>query len=218
MQRVIKVQIPQIHEDTRYMKFVGSADMFQHAVSEVIRFAIYAFIATFVIKARSQVEDLSTANDAIKSALTEQSFVLEPRARKFDDIKDVGDVQTWLRWLFNSLQAAGSTDEYSIPLSLSLHNRVTPTVGICLNSSSITLSFRRVKLGSDAASSTTRFSAFYPQTWQAFTIDPGAAASDIEDTSPITSNGTSWLYTDACKSCSNAGPGQIGRPWETLTA
>lgn len=177
----------------------------------VIRFAIYAFIATFVIKARSQVEDLSTANDAIKSALTEQSFVLEPRARKFDDIKDVGDVQTWLRWLFNSLQAAGSTDEYSIPLSLSLHNRVTPTVGICLNSSSITLSFRRVKLGSDAASSTTtRFSAFYPQTWQAFTIDPGAAASDIEDTSPITSNGTSWLYTDACKSCSNAGYDQKG--------
>ena len=175
---------------------------------EVIRFAIYAFIATFVIKARSQVEDLSIANDGTKSALTEQYFELEPRPRKFDDIKDVKDVQSWLRWLFNSLQAAGSTGEYSNPLSLNLHNRVTPTSGICLNASSITLSFRRVKLSSDAAASTTaRFAAFYPQTWKAFTIDPGAdvAGSDIEATSPIVASTLSWLYTPACKGCSNAG-------------
>eukprot|EP00438_Fugacium_kawagutii_P012685 Skav207527 [mRNA] locus=scaffold907:405691:413200:+ [translate_table: standard] len=179
---------------------------------EVIRFAIYAFIATFVIKARSQVEDLSTANDGVKSALTEQYFELEPRPRKFDDIKDVQDVQTWLRWLFNSLQAAGSTDE-SNPLSLNLFNRVTPTRGICLSASSMTLSFRRVKLGSDAASSTTeRFSAFYPQTWKAFTIDPGAdlAGSDVEVTSPIVASTLTWMHTPACESCSNAGYNQMG--------
>lgn len=179
--------------------------------TKVIRFAIYAFIATFVIKARSQVEDLSIANDGTKSALTEQYFEFEPRPRKFNDIKDVKDVQSWLRWLCNSLQAAGNTDEYSNPLSLNLHNRVTPTSGICLNASSITLSFRRVKLSSDAAASTTtRFSAFYPQTWKAFTIDPGTdlAGSDIEATSPIvasTPSTLSWLYTPACKSCSNTG-------------
>lgn len=179
--------------------------------TKVIRFAIYAFIATFVIKARSQVKDLSIANDGTKSALTEQYFEFEPRPRKFNDIKDVKDVQSWLRWLCNSLQAAGNTDEYSNPLSLNLHNRVTPTSGICLNASSITLSFRRVKLSSDAAASTTtRFSAFYPQTWKAFTIDPGTdlAGSDIEATSPIvasTPSTLSWLYTPACKSCSNTG-------------
>ncbi|CAL1165942.1 unnamed protein product [Cladocopium goreaui] len=184
--------------------------------TKVIRFAIYAFIATFVIKARSQVEDLSIANDGTKSALTEQYFEFEPRPRKFNDIKDVKDVQSWLRWLCNSLQAAGNTDEYSNPLSLNLHNRVTPTSGICLNASSITLSFRRVKLSSDAAASTTtRFSAFYPQTWKAFTIDPGTdlAGSDIEATSPIvasTPSTLSWLYTPACKSCSNTGYNQMG--------
>ena len=184
-------------------------DLILTCLTKVIRFAIYAFIATFVIKARSQVEDLSIANDGTKSALTEQYFEYEPKPRKFEDIKDAKDVRTWLQWLFNSLQAAGNTDEYSNPLSLNLHNRVTPTEGVCLDSSSITMTFRRVKLSSNAESSTTtRFSPLYPKTWTAFTIQPGETSSD-EETSPIvaaTSAGIlSWLYSPSCKSCPNAG-------------
>ena len=124
-------------------------------LAEVLRFAVYAGIATFVIMERSQVGDLSATNEALRSALTSQFFEYTPVPRAFDDIKDERDVRNWLRWLCTSLEKAGNDQSYGNPLSLHLHNRVLPRAGACLDVASVSLSFRRVKLSSDSASTTT---------------------------------------------------------------
>ena len=173
----------------------------------MLRFAVYAGIATFVIMERSQVGDLSATNQALRTALTSHYFEYSPVPKTFEDIKNEGDVISWLGWLCKALEQAGSEQAYGNPLSLLLHNRVLPRAGSCLDVSALSLSFRRVKLSADSASTTTdRFSQLYPLTWMASTIAPGQAGGDVEATSNIRAGNVTWMHTPPCSSCGNAGP------------
>ena len=175
-------------------------------MAEVLRFAVYAGIATFVIMERSQVGDLSATNEALRTALTSHYFEYSPTPKAFDDIKDEGDVRLWLRWLCKALEQAGSEQSYGNPASLHLHNRVLPKAGVCLDAAAMSLSFRRVKLSADSASTTTlRFSPLYPLTWMASTIAPGQDGGSAEATANIRAGNVTWVHTPPCSSCGNAG-------------
>ena len=191
--------------------------MWLRDAAQVLRFLVYAGIATFVITERSQVGDLSATNEALRSALTSQFFETSPTPRKFDDIKNERDVRSWLGWLCNSLHQAGSEQTYGNPLSLNMHNRVLPRAGACLDVAAMSLSFRRVKLsGNSAATTTDRFSQLYPLTWMASTIAPGQAGGDVEATSNIRAGNVTWLHTPPCSSCGDAGRSSAEpslRPW-----
>lgn len=185
----------------------------------VLRFAVYAGIATFVIMERSQVGDLSATNQALRTALTSHYFEYSPVPKTFEDIKNEGDVISWLGWLCKALEQAGSEQSYGNPLSLLLHNRVLPRAGSCLDVSALSLSFRRVKLSADSASTTTdRFSQLYPLTWMASTIAPGQAGGDVEATSNIRAGNVTWMHTPPCSSCGNAGYEDAGGYLAVITS
>lgn len=169
-----------------------------------LMFSAYAIIAGVVVLERSQIKQLYNINDGIKSALKEPYFEYSPIRKKFDDIKGKGDVGKWLFAFFETLRQSGtSANPYSNTLSIASFNRVIPREGVCLEASSVTLTFRYVKLTKDYKKTTTsRFRSLFPKVWMTASIPPGASVGDAEDTEPIpVAGGIVWKHTPKCKTC-----------------
>ncbi|CAE8646241.1 unnamed protein product [Polarella glacialis] len=188
--------------------FVSKVQSIKKAsIAVVPRFLCYAAVATFVITERSQVTKLSEANEGVLNPLKHQHYEFSPDAKKFDDIRQVADVQQWLRRIVQEIRISGGPFRpLARDLSLQSFNRVTPLAGVCMNWASLTLTLRQVRTTEKSELTTTsRFAPLYPSAWVAAAIPAGQAASELaEYTEPIVATSSSWagnvtwLHTKAC--------------------
>lgn len=173
----------------------------------VIRFVLYAIVATFVITERSQVGILSEMNAAIKTALEQQAY--DDQGHSFYDIQGSQDTFQWLNSVVTEIRSAGSpTLPLSNPLSILAYNRVTPRLGVCINTASVTVTMRRVSTTTSSDLTTTsRFNQLYPVAWVVNTIEPGQAADPGKESmdpiylvDPADNTSAIWKYTPPCDS------------------
>ncbi|CAK0880925.1 unnamed protein product [Prorocentrum cordatum] len=169
----------------------GSKDKGGKSVTWVaaLFFAIYVFVASFVIIRRSSVEWRSEVWLGSVTGIYEQPFTLTPIFKYFDDIYTTDDVLDWAtRFVWSIVALPGQ-----LPLSLVGFNRLMPAES---DEGAIYLTYRRMKLSDSSTdlATTRRFQPLYPNTWLASELKGGTATGDFEDTDLLVSGNFTWRY------------------------
>mmetsp|Transcript_18087 Transcript_18087/g.51494 ORF Transcript_18087/g.51494 Transcript_18087/m.51494 type:complete len:1485 (-) Transcript_18087:87-4541(-) len=170
----------------------------------LVRFVLYLGVATLVITTRSNVPDRHEINVGLHDYLSRTGVTVGSSVMYLDDIRSRDDVLLWVdRALFGSILGQANQSEFRGNLTLMSFNRVTPSVGVCMEAASVLLTLRRASITTNVEPYvTSRFSSLYPRMWLVDSIPAGTASRHAgEDTDTIISeNGNyTWKHTGGGK-------------------
>lgn len=166
----------------------------------VVRFLAYLIVATVVIISRSNVGDLFDQTNAITQALEKTQWLApDKQPRYFADIKTVDDIQAWLQQVLLTKILGQGPSTLRRNLTLLSYNRVTPSMGVCSDSATLSVTLRKAAVTTDGQRTTTRrFSQLYPRTKVVESIEAGAPEDPVgEDERDIIGHPTpvKWRYS-----------------------
>jgi hypothetical protein len=150
-------------------------------------FAFYAFCATASIISYSDIMYVSEINSALQDVLSRTPHKISGEKKYYlHDITKATEIHSYIGNVLIPQMMYGHASG-GVAGTLLTYNKVTNQPGFCANTSVLMLTMRRMRTNSKSEETTTdRFSALYPETWQGSEISAGSDPNEeLEDTQQL---------------------------------